>query len=116
LVFEANRQLMIQPKSPRKRIGFMAKESRGAYGVKKNGRRRKINLHKGEEPGASGDKSAGFGQGKEWGEWGCVNDTGEDDVNRDFSPCFAGKKILYSVVNFRFFWSFSCCFMVSEIN
>lgn len=34
-VFEAIRQLMTRPEPSRKRIGFMAKESRSAYGVKK---------------------------------------------------------------------------------
>ena len=35
-IFSAIRQLMAQPDAPRKRIGFMAKESRGAYGVEKS--------------------------------------------------------------------------------
>jgi phage regulator Rha-like protein len=42
-VFEAIRQLMAQPDPPKKKIGFMAKESKGVYGVKKTGRRGKSN-------------------------------------------------------------------------
>jgi hypothetical protein len=60
VVFEAIRQLMAQPESPRKRIGFMARKARVPMGWKKAGRQRKTNLRKGEEPDASGDKSAGF--------------------------------------------------------
>jgi phage regulator Rha-like protein len=36
MVFEAIRQLMAQPDPPKKKIGFVAKESRGAYGVEKS--------------------------------------------------------------------------------
>ena len=36
-IFEAIRRLMAQPDPPKKKIGFMAKESRSAYGMK-NGR------------------------------------------------------------------------------
>jgi hypothetical protein len=34
-IFEAIRQLMAKPEPPRKRIGFMAKERRSAYGIGK---------------------------------------------------------------------------------
>jgi hypothetical protein len=45
MVFEAIRQLMAQPETPRKRIGFMVKERRSAYGLK-NGRAEKQEMRR----------------------------------------------------------------------
>ncbi len=57
-----------------------------------------LDSHKDKEPGAAGGKSAGvvllFCQGKDWGEWGCVNEAVGDDVRCDFFPCLAEKRIL----------------------
>jgi hypothetical protein len=41
-VFEAIRQLMAQPDPPKKKIGFMAKESRGHYGTEKSRKAEKV--------------------------------------------------------------------------
>ena len=40
VVFEAIRQLMIPPAKPRKKIGFVVKEKKAAYGKKTNGRKK----------------------------------------------------------------------------
>ncbi len=40
IVFEAIRQLMTPPAKPRKKIGFVVKEKKAAYGKKTNGRKK----------------------------------------------------------------------------
>jgi hypothetical protein len=41
VVFDAIRALMTPPAKPRKKIGFVVKEKKAAYGKKTNGSRRK---------------------------------------------------------------------------
>ena len=41
IVFEAIRQLMTPPEKPRKKIGFVVKEKKAAYGKRTKGSRRK---------------------------------------------------------------------------
>ncbi len=66
-------------------------------GWEKAGRRIKPNLHKGEEPGASGDKSVGLYYYLAREKNGVSGATLLKHVGMisgaNFSPCFAGKRI-----------------------